>query len=146
MKTLILCMEGNPSWAAMAQAFLLKLDSKLEVHAAGLQHDCLNDPLAAEVMNEIGMELNVLSYIQEFEGMDVDYLITICHGTKRKPSQNPVQAIHKIYLTFEVQKTNFSDSDQILTMYRDMRDEIKNEFEYFYQRILMPAYQKQSNI
>jgi arsenate reductase len=71
-----------------------------------------------------------------FEGKHFDYLITICDGTKDKIPNVNIQYSHKIHLCFSnPRKTTIPEIDH-LDIYREVRDEIRNELEYFYNRIL----------
>lgn len=140
MKIIFLCNEGNSCRSLMAEAFLQKMDHSLEVFSAGLFPDEQTDPMAIKVMNEVGIDISEKkpkSY-KEFDGIYFDYLITLCDGTKEKITSINIPARHKIHLGFEdPQKANCPEG-QIPEVYRDIRDEIKNELEYFYSRILEP--------
>jgi len=124
----------------MAEAFLQKMDRSLEVFSAGLHPDEHTDPMAIQVMKEVGIDISLKtpkSYT-DFEGITFDYLITLCDGTKDKITSVNIQANHKIHLGFaDPQKAN-CPKDQIPDAYRDIRDEIRNELDYFYSRILEP--------
>jgi arsenate reductase (thioredoxin) len=140
MKILFLCSGSSSCRSMMAEAIVKNMDKTLDVYSAGLHPEPEVDPFAIQVMNEIGIDIsqnNPVNY-QKYEGMEVDYLITLCEGTKDKITSVNVQARHKIHLGFEdPRKTNCTD-DEIITIYRNIRDEIKNELEYFYSRILKP--------
>jgi arsenate reductase len=123
----------------MAEAFLQEMDKTLEVFSAGLHPDEQTDPMAVKVMAEIGIDITMKkpkSYL-EFEGMAVDYLITICDGTKDHITSVNIPARHKIHLGFEDPRKAYCTEEQIIDIYRDIRDEIKNELDYFYSRILI---------
>jgi arsenate reductase len=122
----------------MAEAILKDMDKNLEVYSAGLHPEPEVDPIAIRVMQEIGIDISLSKsrHYQEFEGMEVDYLITLCEGTKDKIASVNIPARHKIHLGFEdPRKTNCSD-EQIIYTFRNIRDEIQNELEYFFSRIL----------
>jgi arsenate reductase len=124
----------------MAEAFLQKTDRSLEIYSAGLNPDVENDAMAIKVMGEIGIDISHMqpkSY-HEFEGIFVDYLITICDGTTDKIPLGNIQANHKIHLGFDDPKKAYCSDEQMIDIYRDIRDEIRNELDYFYTRILMP--------
>jgi arsenate reductase len=124
----------------MAEAFLQKTDQSLEIFSAGLNPDVENDPMAIIVMGEIGIDISnktPKSY-HEFEGSSVDYLITICDGTTEKIAAFNIQAQHKIHLGFDDPKKAYCSDEQLIDIYRDIRDEIQNELDYFYTHILMP--------
>lgn len=139
MKILFLCTGGNSCRSLMAEAFLQEMDKSLEVFSAGLHPDILTDPIAVEVMSEIGIDISMKkpkSY-KEFEGMFVDYLITLCDGTKDKITSVNIATKHKIHLGFEDPRKAYCQEEQIIDIYRDIRDEIRNELNYFYSRILI---------
>jgi arsenate reductase len=124
----------------MAEAFLSHLDKRLEVFSAGFSPDLQIDPKATEVMLEAGIDIRTKSPkpVSEFEGRAVDYLITICDSTTEKIDPGNVQYKHKINLVFADPARHVGKDESSLDHYRDVRDEIKNELEYFYNRILMP--------
>jgi len=138
MKILFLCSGGSSCRSLMAAAILKDMDSNLDVFSAGLQNDPEVDAFAVQAMLEIGIDIQTIktNNYKEFEGIEFDYLITLCEGTKDKITSVNIPAKHKIHLGFEdPRKTNCSD-EQILNVYRNIRDEIKNELDYFYSRIL----------
>jgi len=139
MKILFLCTGGNSCRSLMAEAFLQKLDKSLEVYSAGLHPDESTDPMAIEVMKEIGIDISKKkpkSY-HEFDGMEFDYLITLCDGTKDRIESVDIKAKHHIHLGFEDPKKAYCTEEQLIYLYQDIRDEIKNELDYFYSRILI---------
>ncbi|MFY9152777.1 MAG: arsenate reductase ArsC [Prolixibacteraceae bacterium] len=140
MKILIFCTEGNSCRSQMAEAFLQNLDRSLEVYSASLHPDKSLDKLAVQVMNEIGIDIeqkNPKSF-ENFEGMYFDYLITLCSGSKEKSNLIEIPARHKIHLGIEDPRKAYCADKQLIYLYRDIRDEIKEELEYFYNSILLP--------
>lgn len=140
MKILFLCTGINSCRSLMAEAFLQKTDQSLEIFSAGLHPDVEKDQMAIKVMDEIGIDISnkFPKSFHEFEGISVDYLITICDGTTEKiPSVN-IHANHKIHLGFDDPKKAYCSDEQVIDIYRDIRDEIQNELDYFYTHILMP--------
>lgn len=139
MKILFLYTGGNSCRSLMAEAFLQEMDHSLEVFSAGLHPDEQTDPMAIIVMNEVGIDISLKkpkSY-REYEGIFMDYLITLCDGTKDKIMSVDLPAKHKIHLGFEDPRRAFCSEDQVIDIYRDIRDEIRNELDYFYSRILI---------
>jgi len=139
MKILFLCTGGNSCRSLMAEAILQKMDPLLDVFSAGLHTDEKADPMAILVMQEIGIDISmkIPKGVKEFERMQIDYLITLCDGTKDKIISVELSARHKIHLGFEDPRKAYCTEDQLLYIYRDIRDEIQNEMEYFYTRILI---------
>jgi arsenate reductase len=123
----------------MAEAILQKTDHSMEVFSAGLHPDDRTDPMAIEVMKEIGIDISdkrPKSY-HEFEGKEFDYLITLCDGTKDKIDTVNITSKHRIHLGFEDPRKACCTEKQLISIYRDIRDEIKNELDYFYNRVLI---------
>jgi arsenate reductase (thioredoxin) len=139
MKILFLCSGGNSCRSIMAEAFLKRIDQSLDVSSAGLHPDSQVDPIAIKVMLEIGIDISQIKpkTFLEFEGTSVDYLITLCDRTKDKITSVNIQARHKIHLGFEDPRKAELPEDQIIEVYRDVRDEIRNELDYFYAHILL---------
>lgn len=138
MRILFLCTGGNSCRSLMAEAFLKRTDRSLEVFSAGLHPDENADPMAVEVMMEIGIDISNMkpkSY-HEFEGKEFDYIITLCDGTKDKIDMVNIQSKHHIHLGFEDPRKAYCTDEQLIFLYRDIRDEIKNELDYFYSRVL----------
>ncbi len=140
MKILFLCTGGNSCRSLMAETFLQQMDKSLEVSSAGLHPDSQTDPMAVKVMQEAGIDMSAKkpkSYL-EFEGKPVDYLITICDGTIDKITSVNIPATHKFHLGFEDPRKALSNEEHLVDIYRNIRDEIRNELDYFYTRILIP--------
>lgn len=140
VKILIFCIEGNSCRSQMAEAFLQNLDHSLEVFSACLHPDRIIDPIAVQVMNELGFDIQMKSpkSIKNFEGTHFDYLITLCSGSNEKSELIEIPAKHKIHLGFENPRKAYCTDEQLIYLYRDVRDEIKEELEYFYSSIVLP--------
>jgi arsenate reductase len=123
----------------MAEAYLKHADQTLEVFSAGFNPESGCNPIAVEVMNEIGIDIKDRSIrdYREFEGWSFDYLITIGNGTREKINALNIAALHKIHLGFDEPKITNPVQEQNHDIYREMRDEICNELDYFLHRILI---------
>lgn len=139
MKILILCTGGNSCRSIMAEAFLQQTDNSLEVYSAGMNPDVQTDPIAIKVMSEIGIDISnkIPKSYKLFEGMYVDYLITLCGGLKVDTSAFNISYSHKIHLGFDDPRKEIYTGPDNITIYREIRDEIRNELDYFYSRILV---------
>lgn len=127
----------------MAEAFLQNIDRSLEVYSGCLYPDKIVDPMAIRVMDELGIDLKKKSpkSYKNFEGIDFDYLITLCSGSKENSDFVEIPARHKIHLGFENPRKAYCTDEQLIYLYRDVRDEIKEELDYFYSHILLPELQ-----
>lgn len=119
------------------------LDHSLEVYSACFYPDQIIDPIAVQVMNEIAIDiqLKIPKSIKNFEGMYFDYLITLCSGSKEKSELIEIPAKHKIHLGIEDPRKAYCTDEQLIYLYRDIRDEIKEELKYFYTSIVLPELQ-----
>ena len=144
MKILFLCTGGNSCRSLMAEAFLQEMNKSLEVYSAGLHPEQQPDLMAVRVMQEIGIDISTKQpkSFHVFEGFSFDYLITLCDGTKDKIDSVDIPARHKIHLGFEDPRKAYHHEDQAINVYRDIRDEIRNELDYFYHHILTPELAK----
>lgn len=123
----------------MAESFLLKTDSTLEVFSGGLHPDNSIDPIAVQVMKEIEIEISTRKpkSHHEFKGMEFDYLITLCDATKKQIDNTNIPSKHHIHLGFEDPRRAYCTVEQIIYLYRAIRYEIKNELDYFYNILLI---------
>jgi arsenate reductase len=132
----------------MAEAILQEIDHSLKVFSAGLHPDEQADPIAILVMKEMGIDISMKKpkTFREYEGMAVDYLITLCDGTKENMALVDISARHKIHLGFEDPRKLFCLENQVIRIYRELRDEIKNELDYFYSHVLVKELTKSNRI
>ncbi len=81
-KVLFLC-TGNSCRSQMAEGFLKKYRD-FEVHSAGTQPSNQIDPLAIEMMRELGIDISdqTPKSVDNFLRDEFDYVITVCDGAK----------------------------------------------------------------
>ena len=102
-------------------------DGQIEVYSAGIETHGLN-PGAVGIMQEDSIDItgHTSNHVDEYEGIEWDYIITVCDHAKENcpfiPSKNAVR-IHR----------NFSDpskvkgsKDEIHCAFVQTRDEIKD--------------------
>ena len=79
MRILILC-TGNSARSQMAEGILRGLDSTLDVLSAGTRPASQVNPLAVQVMSEIGHDISHARPrdVEKFTGESFDYVITVC--------------------------------------------------------------------
>lgn len=140
MKILFLNTDRNSQLSVMACAFLGEADKSLEVLCAGPHAGEHPDSSIVRVMTELGIDINSIEIkdYHQFEGQEIDYLITIGSiGTTKNITTEKIISSHKIHLEFNNPENSLNTGDQLLNAYRDIRDEIRNELDYFYSRILL---------
>jgi len=122
----------------MAEAILKSYDPNLEIYSAGIQPVDHISPVAIEVLSEIGIELkpSVPQHYSKFEHIEFDYLITVGSGTSEELNVPPLNFRRKMHLGFHNPYKNFRNREELKQKCRRIRDEIKQEMDYFYFRIL----------
>ena len=136
MKTLIIC-TGNTCRSQMAEGFLKSFDKKLEVYSAGTAAEEKVNPYAVKVMREAGIDITG----QKPKSVDVflkdtfDYVITVCDGAKEVCPVFTGKVKHRLHIGFEDPAKARGTEDEILPVYRKVRDQIKDAFNDFYKQL-----------
>lgn len=123
----------------MAEAILRSFDGDLEIFSAGLDPADHISPIAMDVMKEIGIDLQPgePQQFKEFTGRSFDYLITVGESTHEELEIPPAIIYkRKLHLGFRSPYKNSKSRDEIRQKCREVRDELVNELEYFYFRII----------
>ena len=83
MKILILC-TGNSCRSQMAHGFLQSLDEDIQVFSAGTHPAPNVNPLAVEVMAEIGIDISrhTPTDVNTYLDKTWDYVITVCNNAQ----------------------------------------------------------------
>lgn len=134
MRVLIVC-NSNSCRSQMAEAYLQSFDSKLEVMSAGSKPDNQIHPLAIEVMKEDGIDISNKKpkKIDQYLNESFDYVLTLCNKETSLLDAFNGNVQNKIHLNFEDPLTNCDDNSNEIETFRQTRDDIKENFERFYQ-------------
>ena len=117
-RVLILC-TGNSARSQMAEGLLRRMaGDRFEVFSAGTRPAGLN-PNAVAAMAEIGIDISGhrSKSIDEFEGQQFDYVITVCDNAKESCPVFP-GAGRRIHHSFN------DPADQQLPAFRTVRDQM----------------------
>ena len=136
-KILILC-TGNSCRSQMAEGFLKSLDSSLKVYSAGTNPAQRVSHRAVKVMNEIGIDISKghPKRVDEFVNQPFDYVITVCDNAKETCPVFTGTVVHKLHIGFDDPADATGTEEEVLPVYRRVRDEIVEEFTAFYQKII----------
>ncbi|HOM05639.1 MAG TPA: arsenate reductase ArsC [Candidatus Kapabacteria bacterium] len=136
MKILILC-TGNSCRSQMAEGFLKQLDSSLEVFSAGTNPASEVNPNAVLVMKEIGIDISKQypKLVDNFINEEFDYVITVCDNAKETCPVFTGKVRNRLHIPFDDPADATGSADEVLAVYRRVRDEIKSEFSKFYNLI-----------
>ncbi|MFP4447507.1 MAG: arsenate reductase ArsC [Bacteroidales bacterium] len=134
MKILILC-TGNSCRSQMAEGFLKSFDSKLEVYSAGTKPEKEVNPRAIQVMKEKNIDLssNRPENVDKFLEESFDYVITVCDSAKETCPVFMGDVKHRLHMGFEDPAGATGTKDEIMDKFREVRDQIEQEFKQFYE-------------
>jgi arsenate reductase len=140
-RILILC-TGNSCRSQMAEGFLKSFDSELEVFSAGTipaEKVNLNSVI---VMDEVGIDISS-QYPQDVDGFieqSFDYVITVCDNAKEVcpvfTGHVKHQHQHQLHIPFDDPADATGTEQEVLAVYKRVRDEIKEKFTQFYNEII----------
>ncbi len=132
-KILILC-TGNSCRSQMAEGFLKSFDSELEVHSAGTNPSDRVHPKAIQVMQEEGTDIskNRPSNVDQLLNESFDYVVTVCDNAKETCPVFFGKVGAQLHIGFEDPADAQGTEQEILSTFRRVRDQIKNEFYKFY--------------
>ncbi len=133
MKILILC-TGNSCRSQMAEGFLKSFDSELDVYSAGTNPSKQVHPRAIQVMNEVGIDLSksLPKSVEQFLGDSFDYVITVCDNAKETCPVFVGKVSNRLHMGFEDPAEATGTEEEILSVFRKVREEIKKDFYEFY--------------
>lgn len=133
-KILILC-TGNSCRSQMAEGFLKSFDGNLEVYSAGTEPAPRVHPKAVQVMKEIGIDIskNNTKHVNQFIDQSFDYVITVCDQAKETCPVFVGKVNHRVHIGFDDPATATGPEEEIIAVFRQVRDEIKNALYKFYQ-------------
>lgn len=136
MKILILC-TGNSCRSQMAHGFLQSFAKHLIVRSAGTEASGKLNPGAVEAMKEIGIDIShhtsdsVDLYLDE----EWDYVITVCGGANEVCPAFIGKVKNRLHIGFDDPSHAVGSEEFIKSEFRRVRDEIREEFAKFFERI-----------
>jgi arsenate reductase len=130
-RVLILC-TGNSARSQMAEG-LLRHDGgdRFEVESAGVISSFVR-PQAIKAMEEIGIDISNhhSKSVDEFLRQEFDYVITVCDNAKESCPVFPGNT-ERIHWSFDDPAEAQGDEDEILAVFRRVRDEIRERLRSF---------------
>jgi len=118
----------------MAEGFLKSFDSNLDVYSAGTNPSNKVHPKAIQVMNELGINLskNYPKKVDQFLYDSFDYVITVCDNAKETCPVFIGKVGKQLHIGFEDPAGVTGTEEEILSVYRKIRDEIREKLFQFY--------------
>lgn len=135
VRLLILC-TGNSCRSQMAEGFLRSFDLRIEAFSAGTLPSARIHPNAVRVMKEVGIDvsLHFPKSVDRFIGQSFDFVITVCDHAKETCPVFIGKIGQHLHIGFEDPAKAQGTEEEILNVFRRVRDEIRDKFQSWYQR------------
>ncbi|RMH64806.1 MAG: arsenate reductase ArsC [Calditrichaeota bacterium] len=135
-RILILC-TGNSCRSQMAEGFLKSFDPSLEVYSAGTRPSDQVHPKAVQVMREAGVDISDgrPKDVEQFLDQSFDYVITVCDNARETCPFFAGEVRHRLHIGFEDPAEATGSEEEVLAVFRRIRDEIKRDFKAFHASI-----------
>lgn len=134
-RVLILC-TGNSARSQIAEG-LLRHDAgdRFEVESAGTRPGTVR-PEAVAAMRELGIDISQQrsKHVDEFEGQQFDYVITVCDNAKESCPVFPA-SVTRLHHSFDDPAEFEGPEEERLTHFRRVRDELRSYLSEFEERI-----------
>ena len=133
MKVLYLC-TGNSCRSQMAEGFLKYFNDNLEVYSAGVSPEENVNPYAVKVMKEEGIDISggKPKDVADFIDRSFDFVITVCDNAKETCPVFSGKVKERLHMGFEDPAKASGTKEEILSVFRKVRDEIKDGFHNFH--------------
>lgn len=135
-RILILC-TGNSCRSQMAEGFLKSFDSRLTVASAGTKPAEQINPNAVKAMSEVGIDIsqNKPKLVDHFISQEWDYVITVCDNAKETCPVFLGKVKHRLHIGFEDPAEAKGTPEEVMAVFRKVRDEIKEKFSEFIKEV-----------
>ncbi len=122
----------------MAEGFLRSFDPRLNVSSAGTDPSGSVHPLAVKVMQETGIDISGQSpkSVGLFVGKSFDYVITVCDDAKETCPVFSGEVRQQLHIGFDDPARAIGTPEEVLAVFRRVRDEIKIAFTQFYKELI----------
>jgi arsenate reductase (thioredoxin) len=130
-RVLILC-TGNSARSQMAEGLLREMaGDHVEVASAGVSPTQVR-PEAIAAMREIGIDISGYQSksVDEFVNQNFDYVITVCDNANEQCPVFPGQ-VKRIHWSFDDPAAARGDDEARLSVFRRVRDEIRDQLRLF---------------
>jgi arsenate reductase len=119
----------------MGEGFLKSFDSSLEVYSAGTNPSDQVHPKAVQVMDEVGVNISkgYPKDVDLFLNQAFDFVITVCDNARETCPVFLGKVKEQLHIGFEDPAEATGTEQEILTVFRTIRDEIKRDFGNFYE-------------
>jgi arsenate reductase len=132
MKQVLILCTGNSARSQMAEGLLRAIaGDKFQVESAGIISSFVR-PQAIDAMKELDIDISGhrSKSVDEFQGREFDYVITVCDNAKESCPVFPGNT-RRIHWSFDDPAEVEGTEEEKLDLFRRVRDEIKIRLEEF---------------
>src|SRR5437667_9267021 len=139
-RILILC-TGNSARSQMAAAFLKSFDPRLDLYSAGTEPAARINPHAIQVMREVGIDISGghPESVMQFVSQSFDYVITVCDDADKNCPNFAGKVGKRVHIGFIDPAKATGTEDQVMAVFRQVRDEIKEKFSAYYAKEIVKS-------
>ncbi|MEJ7694218.1 arsenate reductase ArsC [Daejeonella sp.] len=127
MKNILILCTGNSCRSQIAEGFMRKFaGGKATVFSAGVEVHGVN-PCAVKIMEEDGIDISgqTSNHIDEYSGIDFDFVLTVCDNAKEKCPYFPGEA-KQFHQNFPDPAKAQGTEEEILAEFRKVREMIED--------------------
>jgi arsenate reductase len=135
-KVLVLC-TGNSCRSQLAEGYLRKFaGDQAEIYSAGIETHGVN-PRAIATMAEDGIDISghTSNNMEEYQGIDFDYVITVCDNARERCPFFPSTA-QKFHQNFTDPAKATGEESAIMDQFRMVRNQIREYSKNFSEQYL----------
>ncbi len=133
MKRVLFLCTGNSCRSQMAEGIINHdFAEEIEAFSAGTEPHGLN-PRAVQVMAEAGIDIaeQTSDHLSKYDGQNFDYVITLC-GDANEKCPLFMGGVQRIHMGFDDPPKATGSSEEVLDVYRRVRDEIREKLGMFF--------------
>ena len=118
----------------MAEGFLKSYDENLKVFSAGTKPSEKVNPFAIKAMHEVGIDISngAAENVDKYINQSFDYVITVCDNAKETCPVFIGKVKHRLHMGFDDPADAVGTEEEVMPVYRRIRDEIRTDFYDFY--------------
>jgi arsenate reductase (thioredoxin) len=137
LKILVIC-TGNSARSQMTAGFLKSWDTRLDIYSAGTAPAPQINPYAVRAMKEVGIDISsgTPKNVRQFLGESFDYVITVCDEADRDCPNFTGKVGKRVHIPFPDPARATGTDDQIMSVFRQVRNDIQAKFTDYYQHEL----------
>jgi arsenate reductase len=121
----------------MAEHLLRSFDPELDIFSAGTEPGKMINLRTVKVMAEIGIDVSISRprKLDCFVTSPFDYVITVCDDAREKCPVFQGMVKNRLHIGFEDPAMATGTEEEVMNVYRKIRDQINTKFREFYHHI-----------